>query len=298
MRSSAIYATFTILSSPPVTPSSRTSPDAVPRLALTIAGHDPSSGAGITADLLVFQAHRLFATSAITALTVQSTLGVAAVQPVSAAHLRHTLDHLQIDLPPQGIKIGMLGSAEVVSTVADYLVSLAPAGAANRHIPIVFDPVLRSSSGAALLASEALETVRERLLPLVSWITPNWQELAVLSGRKVETMADAVAAAASLQERYPFLNQVVTGGDQATPTDLIRLADGTVHTLPGEHVETRSTHGTGCAFSTSFLSKLIWDEPALEAASSAKHYVTEALRRSPPIGQGRGPLDLLWPLRR
>lgn len=280
-----------------MTSSSSTPPAEKPPLALTIAGYDPSSGAGITADLLVFQAHGLFATSAITALTVQSTLGVAAVEPVSADLLQRTLKHLQIDLPPQGIKLGVLGNAETVSTVAEYLQEIASGSGRNSHIPIVLDPVLRSSSGADLLASEALQTLRDSLLPLVDWITPNWRELALLTGKPVTSMPEAEAAAASLADLYPTLNQIVTGGDQTSPTDLIRLADGTLHHLSGDHIETTATHGTGCAFSTAFLSNLIREKPALDAAKSAKHYVTEALRRSAQIGHGKGPLDLLWPLR-
>ena len=281
----------------PLNSSSSPSPAATPPLALTIAGYDPSSGAGITADLLVFHTHGLFATSAITALTVQSTLGVAAVEPVSADLLRRTLEHLQIDLPPQGVKIGMLGSSEIVSTVVEYLQKIPPAGNLNPNIPIVLDPVLRSSSGTYLLAPEALQMLRNSLLPLVDWITPNWQELALLSDKPVTSMPEAEAAAAALASIYPSLNQIVTGGDQTTPTDLIRLADGTLHHLPGEHIETTATHGTGCAFSTAFLSNLILEKTALKAAKSAKLYVTEALRRSPQIGHGKGPLDLLWPLR-
>jgi hydroxymethylpyrimidine/phosphomethylpyrimidine kinase len=270
---------------------------AIPPIALTIAGYDPSSGAGITADLLVFHAHGLFAASAITALTVQSTLGIVAVESISADLLRRTLEHLQIDLPPQGIKIGMLSNAEIVSSVAQYLQKVAPGANLNPNIPIVLDPVLRSSSGVYLLAPEALQTLRDSLLPLVDWITPNWQELALLSGKPVTSMPEAEAAATSLASSYPSLNQIVTGGDQTTPTDLIRLADSTLHHLPGERIETTATHGTGCAFSTAFLSNLILEKTALEAAKSAKHYVTEALRRSPQIGHGKGPLDLLWPLR-
>jgi hydroxymethylpyrimidine/phosphomethylpyrimidine kinase len=281
----------------PLNSSSSPLPAVKPPLALTIAGYDPSSGAGITADLLVFQAHGIFATSAITALTVQSTLGVSAVEPVSAGLLRRTLEHLQIDLPPQGIKIGMLGSSEIVSTVAGYLQKVTLENGGNSHIPIVLDPVLRSSSGANLLAPEALQTLCDTLLPLVDWITPNWQELALLTGQSVTSIPEAEAAAASLAAIYPSLNQIVTGGDQATPTDLIRLADGTLHHLPGERIETTATHGTGCAFSTSFLSNLILEKTPLEAAKSAKRYVIEALRRSPQIGHGKGPLDLLWPFR-
>ena len=150
-----------------------------PKVVLTIAGFDPSSGAGITADLQVFAAHGLFGTAAITALTVQSTLGVSYVEAVSAKTLRATLDHLVADLPPAGIKIGMLGSAEAVRTVADFVRSLSDVDGSLK-VPVVLDPVLRSSSGAALLVPEALEALRAELLPLVSWITPNLQELIQL----------------------------------------------------------------------------------------------------------------------
>ncbi|QMV17479.1 bifunctional hydroxymethylpyrimidine kinase/phosphomethylpyrimidine kinase [Granulicella sp. 5B5] len=280
----------------PVTPTSSPSPAAKPFVALAIAGYDPSSGAGITADLQAFHAHGLFATTAITALTVQSTLGVAAVEPVSGDLLRRTLEHLQNDLPPDGIKIGMLGSAEIVSTVAEFLRSIAPRTTSKPPIPIVLDTVLISSSGTRLLAPQALQTLREDLLPLVGWATPNWHELALLSGQAVTSMPQGQSAATALMSTYPTLNLIVTGGDQDPPTDLLCLADGTLQTLYGEHIESRSTHGTGCAFSTAFLSNLIFKKTPLDAAKSAKHYVAEAIRRAPPIGHGKGPLNLLWPL--
>ncbi len=268
-----------------------------PPVALTIAGYDPSSGAGITADLQVFQAHGIFGTSAITALTVQSTLGVKAVQTLSGGLILDTLKTLHFDLPAEGIKIGMLGATEGVISVADFIESLRSSGGVKPHIPIVLDPILRSSSGATLLPDEALEAVRERLLPLVGWITPNWSELALLAGQEVTSIAQAEAAAGVLRRTYPYLNLIVTGGDQSSPTDLFYSSDGEVHQLPGEHVETRSTHGTGCAFSTAFLSNLIHQKPALDAAREAKTYVAEALRRAPGLGSGRGPMNLLWPLR-
>ena len=143
---------------------------------LTIAGFDPSSGAGITADLQVFATHGLFGTACITALTVQSTLGVKSVE--SAAHLiAPTLDHLDADLPPAGIKIGMLPNAEAVLAVAAYLRKVR-----GRGIPVVLDPVVRSSSGAALLDAEGLAALQQELLPLVNWVTPNHYEVIVLSG--------------------------------------------------------------------------------------------------------------------
>jgi hydroxymethylpyrimidine/phosphomethylpyrimidine kinase len=268
-----------------------------PPIGLTIAGYDPSSGAGITADLLVFQAHGIFGTSAITALTVQSTLGVKAVQVLSKELISETLETLHLDLPAAGIKIGMLGGAEGVAAATNFLENMKTGHVTKLHIPVVLDPVIRSSSGASLLAADALEAFRERLLPLVDWITPNWSELALLAAQEVHSMAEAEMAAEALQRMYPSLNLIVTGGDQSQPIDLFYGSNGEVQHLHGEHVKTRSTHGTGCAFSTAFLSNLILRKPALDAARAAKTYVTEALRRAPGLGGGRGPMNLLWPLR-
>jgi hydroxymethylpyrimidine/phosphomethylpyrimidine kinase len=270
---------------------------AKPPVALTIAGFDPSSGAGITADLQVFQAHGLFGTSAITALTVQSTLGVQGVESVSKRLISETLKALVFDLPPQGIKIGMLGGLQGVEAVSDFLVALSSHRNGKYHIPIVLDPVMQSSSGAELLTPEALSYLRDRLLPQVDWITPNWQELALLASTEVSSEAQAEAAARVLGLRYPSLGLIVTGGDQTVPTDLFLSSEGEAECLSGEHVETCSTHGTGCAFSTAFLSNLILQKPALDAAQKAKRYVAEAMRRAPGLGGGRGPLNLLWPLR-
>jgi hydroxymethylpyrimidine/phosphomethylpyrimidine kinase len=268
-----------------------------PPVALTIAGFDPSSGAGITADLQVFQAHGLFGTSAITAMTVQSTLGVQAVEVVSKGLIFETLKTLFFDLPPQGIKIGMLGGLQGVEAVSEFLSEMVLKGSGKPNIPIVLDPVIRASSGAELLTEDALNCLCDRLLPQVAWITPNWAELAILAGTEVASMAQAEAAARVLKARYPLLGLIVTGGDQAEPTDLFLSPEGEFEYLAGERVETRSTHGTGCAFSTGFLSNLILQKPALDAARRAKEYVVEAMRLAPGLGGGRGPLNLLWPLR-
>lgn len=290
-----------------------------PLTVLTIAGHDPSNGAGITADLQTFAANGLFGTSAITALTVQSTLGVAEFHPVAPDLLERTLAHLCADLPPAGIKVGLLGSPEIAATVADFLVSLrssdsqtyrdpdperAPRAQAESSaspistIPIVLDPVLRASSGAELLPPAALDILTSRLLPAVDWITPNWTELAALSGQTVATAEDAEAAMHGLGSRHPRLHIVATGGDQVTPTDLLRLPSGELHRFPGEHIRTTSTHGTGCAFSSALLSRLVLGDSPIQAVVSAKYFVAGALRHAPGLGHGRGPLDLLWRFRR
>jgi hydroxymethylpyrimidine/phosphomethylpyrimidine kinase len=273
------------------------------RTLLAIAGHDPSSGAGITADLQTFAAHRLFGTSAITALTVQSTLGVEEIQPADPAFLRRALDHLAADLPPAGIKIGMLGSSEIAASVAGFLASIHPAEgnspAGNQPpsaLPIVLDPILRASSGADLLPPEALETLHHQLLPRVTWITPNWSELSALTAQPVETLAQAEAATHALAEKHPHLHIVTTAGDHAQPTDLLRLPSGDIHRFAGEHIESTSTHGTGCAFSSALLCLLVLRDTPIEAVRGAKHFVTEAIRNAPNLGHGKGPLNLFWHL--
>ncbi len=282
---------------PPSPHSARRQPETV----LTIAGHDPSSGAGITADLQTFAAHGLFGTSAITALTVQSTLGVAAIQPVAPDLLARTLQHLCADLPPAGIKIGMLGSAAIVETVAAFLKQGihpdSPNSSPFRSIPVILDPILRASSGAALLDPAAFETLHKHLLPAVTWITPNWPELSALTGLPIEVLAEAEAATHALAARHPHLHIVATGGDHTEPTDLLRLPTREVHRFTGEHIATTSTHGTGCAFSSALLSRLVLGDTPVTAVHAAKRYVAEALRRAPGLGHGRGPLNLLWPMR-
>jgi hydroxymethylpyrimidine/phosphomethylpyrimidine kinase len=244
----------------------------------------------------VFAAHGLFGTSAITALTVQSTRGISGLKPVSATLFREVLNHLCADLPPHGVKIGMLCNTHLAFATARYLKAKHKVFPSKRMIPCVLDPVLVSSSGTPLLTSSGLNTLHEHLLPVVDWITPNWPELAVLSGHPVASLAQAASAATSLGDRYPHLNMVVTGGDQTRPTDLLRLPNGDLHRFEGDHIETTSTHGTGCAFSSALLSRIILGSDPVSAVSEAKHYVTEAIRTAPTLGHGRGPLNLLWPI--
>jgi hydroxymethylpyrimidine/phosphomethylpyrimidine kinase len=268
---------------------------------LTIAGFDPSSGAGVTADLMVFAAHGLFGVSCITALTVQSTTGVAATHAVAAEVVRSTLDCLAADLPVAGIKIGMLATAENVAAVADFLTELRGLHrhqAAGQRVPVVLDPVLRSSSGRELLDAAGVRLLRERLLPLVDWVTPNLDELGVLTGRSVVGRDDVAAAAGTLQAVGSGLNVFATGGHLNPPDDLVLAADGGLHWLAGEQIVSRSTHGTGCALSSALLSRLVLGQDALSASVAAKSYVADAIRSAAPLGHGYGPINHLWPLRR
>jgi hydroxymethylpyrimidine/phosphomethylpyrimidine kinase len=264
---------------------------------LTIAGFDPSSGAGVTADLMVFAAHGLFGVSCITALTVQSTTGVAATHPVADDVVRATLDCLRADLPVAGIKIGMLSTASNVGAVADFLIELRGLQTQGQRVPVVLDPVLRSSSGRELIDADGVRLLRERLLPLVDWVTPNLEELGVLTDRSVICRDDVAAAAAALRRRGSNLNVLATGGHLNPPDDLVLSADGELRWLAGEQIVTRSTHGTGCALSSALLSRIVLGDEAIAASVAAKSYVAEALRRATPLGHGHGPINHLWPLR-
>jgi hydroxymethylpyrimidine/phosphomethylpyrimidine kinase len=267
---------------------------------LTIAGFDPSSGAGVTADLMVFAAHGLFGTSCITGLTVQSTVGVRSTTAVSAEVVKATLDCLVSDLPPAGIKIGMLTTAENVAAVAEFLAGFRDE---ETRVPVVLDPVLRSSSGRELLDPEGVAAMRESLLPLVDWVTPNLEELGVLTGREVRRREDMPGAALALQEMGWELNVLATGGhlnppdDLLVPAGLLAPAEGEMVWLAGEQMVSRSTHGTGCAFSSALLSRVVLGDGARDAAAAAKRYVAEAIRTAETMGKGIGPVNHLWPLR-
>jgi hydroxymethylpyrimidine/phosphomethylpyrimidine kinase len=266
-----------------------------PPICLTVAGFDPSSGAGITADLKTFAAHAVYGVAAITALTVQSTTGVRAVEPVAPSLLRETLECLAADVTLDAVKIGMLGTAGAIAEVERFL---------RTHPELrdrtVLDPVCRSSSGAALLDQEGVALMVERLLGLVGWVTPNVDELAVLTGspvvgrHEVPPLAERLARLAA-SAGNPALRIVVTGGHLDRPDDYIHI-DGKGSWVSGVRVQTTSTHGTGCAFSSALAAGLANGLAGIAAACAAKEYVTEALRAAVPIGRGHGPMHHLFAL--
>jgi hydroxymethylpyrimidine/phosphomethylpyrimidine kinase len=264
-------------------------------VALTIAGFDPGSGAGITADLKTLAAHGVYGVACISALTVQSTLGVRAVEPLSAGLVRATLECLVADVAISGVKIGMLGSSSVAAEVASFLSAQSSKISRER---IVLDPVVRSTSGTLLIDANGVRVLRDELLHCVGWVTPNIPELAILTGDDPETLSrDQVpAAAARLRAGNPELNVVVTGGDLGKPDDFLLSASGEERWLTGERIATNSTHGTGCAFSTAILCGLVAGMNPKEAVASAKAYVTEALRSAYPVGKGKGPMNHLFRL--
>jgi len=241
-------------------------------------------------------AHGCFAVTAVTALTVQNTLGVRRVEPVLGEVVAESLYELAQDFTISAVRIGMLGSGEVAEAVAGFL--------ETTKLPnIVLDPILRSSSGAALLDVRGLEALRGRILPLADLVTPNMAEAAALTGVNVGNIDEMRAAGRKLIE-MGAKNVVVTGGhlEGARAVDLLLwrpepAGEFVEEELAGEKIESNATHGTGCAFATSVACHLARGFGILTAVAGAKTFVSEAIRQAEPMGRGAGPMELLWPLK-
>jgi len=259
-------------------------PQKMPQLpvVLSIAGHDPSSGAGITADIKTIAAHGCYGVTCITALTVQSTRGVKRVDPVEGRIITEALEQLMDDLEIAAVKIGMLGSEEAAEAVAAFLKRYP-----LRHV--VLDPIVRSSSGADLISRDGLQLMKERILGSASVITPNIDEAAALTGLDVTTMDEMQAAALRLHD-MGARNVIITGGHLDPPNDLVSTEERRATILQGTKMSGHSTHGTGCAFSTALACNLALGNDLLTAAKAAKHFVESALGKAPAIGKGIGPV--------
>lgn len=251
-------------------------------IVLAIAGWDPSSGAGITADIKTIAAHGCYGVTSITALTVQSTRGVKRVDAIEGRQITETLEELATDLEISAVKIGMLGSAEAARSIAAFL---------KRHQPeiVVLDPIIRSSSGADLVSKEAFQILKGRILAQATVITPNLSEAAALTGMEVNNPVQMRAAASCLQH-MGAKHVIITGGHLSSPVDLVFPCGGEPVFIEGEKITTNSTHGTGCAFSTSVACSLAKGKSLLQAARLAKQFVEVALRKAPRIGTGIGPV--------
>ncbi len=254
---------------------------------LTIAGFDPSSGAGVTADLKTFAAHNCYGVAVATSLTVQNSQGVRSRHDLPARLLAEQIDALAEDIALAGVKIGMLGTAPVVDVVAAAMDRLKPPF-------VVLDPVLRSTGGAELLSRSGIEALRDRLLPKATVITPNLDEAAVLTGLKTQNM-DEARAAATVLHRMSGAQVIITGGHLEKPTDM--FYDGNDYTvLAGDRVRGGNTHGTGCAFSSAIAANLALGKSLSDAVVLAKAYVTKAIEKGHAIGRGTGTLNHLYRL--
>ncbi len=261
-----------------------------PPVVLTIAGFDPSSGAGVTADIKTIAAHGCYGVACITALTVQSTSGVRRTEPVSPALVLETLEELARDIPIAAVHIGMLGDRAVASAVVGFL--------ASHNLPnIVLDPVLRSSSGTTLLEPKGAAILVERLLPIATVITPNIDEAAHLTGLPVSN-PDQMRAAAEHLHRMGAANVVVTGGHLERAIDVLGFTTPAgqfeFEVFQSPRLQTTSTHGTGCAFATALACHVALGRCLPEAVLLTKAYVAAAIANAHPLGKGNGPVHHLY----
>lgn len=257
---------------------------------LILAGSDSGGGAGIQADIKTVTALGGYAATAITAVTVQNTLGVTGVHPIPLeiveAQARAVLD----DIGADALKTGMLGGIEIVETVARVLDSAA-------ETPAVIDPVMIAKGGAPLLADNAVDAVRRLMIPRAALLTPNAPEAHALTGLPCETTDDLRRAGEALL-RLGAQAVLMKGGHVAgeTVVDVLMTPAGET-TFQGERLDTRHTHGTGCTLASACATGLAQGLPLTEAVARAWAYVHEAMRRAPGLGAGHGPLDHGWPLR-
>jgi hydroxymethylpyrimidine/phosphomethylpyrimidine kinase len=268
-----------------------------PPVVLTIAGFDPSSGAGVTADIKTIAAHACYGVACITAMTVQSTAGVRRVEAVDPGLVTETLEELASDVPLAAVRIGMLGSAKVVRAVVEFLGSPQGKSGSPAKLPnVVLDPILRSSSGAELLDAAGIRVLIEKLIPLADVITPNVDEAALLTGLKVTDLDEMRAAAAKLHAMGSAA-VVITGGHLEKAIDLLSFTTkGGVEeeVFKAERQRSNSTHGTGCAFATAMACHLALGRGLAEAALLAKTYVSAAIAAGHPLGHGTDPVHHLY----
>lgn len=265
-------------------PSSRTP------VALTIAGSDSGGGAGIQADLKAFAAAGVHGTSAIAALTAQNTIGVTRIEAVSAEMIVAQVEAVASDLDVGAVKIGMLGSVETIEAVARALALLGPG------VPVVHDPVMIAESGARLLPEDALDALRELILPRATVITPNLPEARALVG----DAADAATAAGADEALLAALLDLgpawamVTGGHRGEAVDLLAGPRGELHRFAGPRHPDGAAHGSGCTHSSTLAAHLARGQTIPEAAAAARVAASEAvLHGLRDVGAGAGPVDVL-----
>lgn len=255
---------------------------------LTIAGSDSCGGAGIQADLKTFSAQGTYGMSVITAVTVQNTQGVFGCQDIDPEIIKGQIDAIFTDIEVSAVKIGMVSRIETINAIAEKLEQYQPRN-------IVLDPVMISKSGFDLMQPEAKDTLIRRLLPLAYLITPNLPEAEVITGRKIETLAEMEEAAKAIYAMGPK-NVLIKGGHlEGEATDL--LYDGKqLLTLQSERIHTKNTHGTGCTLSSCIAANLAKGKSVEEAVRIAKDYITVAIAHALDIGKGVGPTNHFYEL--
>lgn len=253
--------------------------------ALTVAGSDSGGGAGIQADLKTFTALGAYGMSAVTAVTVQNTLGVQGIFPLPPEATAAQIDSIAVDIGVDAAKTGMLATPELIEVVAERI-------SAHRIPALVVDPVMVAKGGQTLVSEAARDALRRRLLPLATLVTPNLPEAEALTGRPVRTWEQMREAARALQAAGARA-VVVKGGHLDGPARDLFFDGRHLHELPGERVSTRNTHGTGCTFSAAIAAELAKRAPLEQAVATAKAFIAEAIRRADElqVGHGHGPTN-------
>ncbi|HZT31522.1 MAG TPA: bifunctional hydroxymethylpyrimidine kinase/phosphomethylpyrimidine kinase [Bryobacteraceae bacterium] len=251
-------------------------------VALTIAGSDPSGGAGIQADLKTFHQFGVYGEAVITLITVQNTVSVERVECLEAGLVAAQLRAVLADIPPRAAKTGALGSRAIVEAVA--------AAARDFTFPLVVDPVIISKHGRPLANGEAIAAIREQLLPRAALITPNLPEAEVLAGMPVLDLAGMHAAALRLHKAGAHAVLIKGGHLAGAATDLL-FDGGDWHEFPAPRLETPHTHGTGCTYSAAITASLAQGFSLAAAVARAKRFITEAIRTNPGLGHGAGPVN-------
>ena len=259
------------------------------KTALTIAGSDSSGGAGIQADIKTMTANGVYATSAITALTAQNTTGVYGILESTPEFLANQLDCVFTDIFPDAVKTGMVSSTALIAVIAD---KLRQYGARN----IVVDPVMVATSGARLISEEAVDALKEKLLPLATLLTPNIPEAEVLSGMTISDPAGMERAARAISEQYGCA-VLCKGGHQISDADDLLWREGAGVWFRGRRIQNSNTHGTGCTLSSAIASNLAKGYDLDQSVRRAKDYISGALAAMLDLGHGSGPMDHMFDLR-
>ncbi|MFS8110617.1 bifunctional hydroxymethylpyrimidine kinase/phosphomethylpyrimidine kinase [Rhizobium jaguaris] len=264
------------------------------RNVLSIAGSDPSGGAGIQADLKAFSARGVYGMAALTALTAQNTQGVSGVHPVPPQFVAQQIKAIFADVRVDVVKIGMIANAPIAEAVAD---ALAP----HRNVPVVLDPVMIAKGGAALLAADAVDVLTNRLLPLATLLTPNLPEAAALLHEPIAENRETMARQAEALAKLGPLAVLVKGGHLAgdESPDVLAGPEGLIW-FEADRVPTRNTHGTGCTLSSALAAEIAKGSALTDAVTTAKQYLAGAVAAADTlsVGTGHGPVQHfyeLWP---
>ncbi|MBM7552042.1 bifunctional hydroxymethylpyrimidine kinase/phosphomethylpyrimidine kinase [Thalassobacillus pellis] len=251
--------------------------------ALTIAGTDPSGGAGIQADLKTFQELKSYGMSVITSVVAQNTTGVQDVHHLPPHMIRRQLESIHSDMPVHGLKTGMIADVEMMKVAREMIPAF--------HAPYVMDPVMVATSGDPLIDEDAREYLRENLLPLTSVVTPNIPEAEFILNEKIASTEDMKLAAELIVKRLGTGAALVKGGHlEGEAVDF--LYDGSeMHTFTAERIATTNTHGTGCTYSAAITAYLSQGLPLVKAVQQSKEFVTAAIKHAFPLGSGSGPTN-------